>query len=175
MTESIRAEECLHINGDYSSRNSRIKRIQQITHLASGQPKPQTHRSEISTQRPPCFCAARRRKSQIDARGPRVPATGALMLRSFFGIAAATLVGGSLLIGQGARVKLVPRVLRMCQVPGSHYTCCRKAHLIFVPHTPTLCVSAARLHSASWHCASAFIGERRAIKRSRCECAEMRG
>ncbi len=59
----------------------------------------------------------------------------------------ATLVGGPLLIGRRARAKLVPRVLRMRQVPGAKHRLLHRDERPFPARADALRVSCA----SAWH------------------------
>jgi hypothetical protein len=88
--------------------------------------------------------------------------------RSVWTRSCATLVGGPALIGCKAKAKLVPRVLRMRHVPGSHYTSCRSKQRGVYPHAPTCCVSDLRICIVyARQCASSSVSDAHARRDER--------
>ena len=81
----------------------------------------------------PCFCAARRPKSQSTNPNTWNPRVRCFLWMSSCHPRPATLVSGSALIGCRARAKLVPRRLRMHHDPGPTTHAVAALRVAFVP------------------------------------------
>jgi hypothetical protein len=163
--------KCTEIIQVTTSNQHELKRAQQITHLAAGTPNRKLLGLK-SLHTTPMLLRRKTPQVAVHKAEHMESSCASLSLEPQLRPKRATLVGGAMLIGCRARAKLVPRLLRMRHVPGSHYTYCRSAICGLAPHGPTSYVCVSCESAWSLHCSAGKSSVDKAQQSAQDECVQ---